>query len=528
MKYFVYCRKSTEDEDRQVLSIESQASEASRLLQSSPDVEIVEVLKEAYSAKTPGRPIFSKMLERIEEGAAEGIIAWHPDRLARNSLDAGRIIYLLDRKILKNLKFSTFTFENNSQGKFMLSIMLGYSKYYIDSLSENVKRGNRAKVERGWRPNAVPLGYLNDRETRTIVRDPVHFPLVRRIYDLMLTGGYRPKQIALMARDEWGFRTPKKKRSGGAPLSMATIYRLLANPFYAGIIVWDGETYPGKHEPVVTIDEFERVQELLGKPGRPRPRRHEFPFTGMIRCGSCALMVTAEHKVNRYGSQYVYYHCTNRRMGPRCKEPVVQAPDLERQILDFLENLVLPESIFGIVEAQVRELRASRTETAATQRLSSEAALQAVSRELSELTGLRLRSLITDQEFVAKRRELKQSELRLRQQLDSRVDEMFEPVEDVLQFMHRAMDWFRNGSAQQKKQILHITSSNLLLTGKKLSIEARKPFRRTGRQQCVLTGRDVVDDIRTWVEENPVDARTFSNIIRQLAQENVQPAKRAA
>lgn len=136
------------------------------------------------------------MLKRIERGEAEGIVTWHPDRLARNSLDGGRIIYLLDRKILKDLKFSTFAFENNPQGKFMLSIMLGYSKYYVDSLSENVKRGNRAKLERGWRPNQAPLGYINDKETKTVVKDPVHFPLVRKMYDLMLTGTHSPKQIA--------------------------------------------------------------------------------------------------------------------------------------------------------------------------------------------------------------------------------------------------------------------------------------------------------------------------------------------
>src|SRR3989344_1858141 len=145
VKYIVYCRKSRDEADKQVLSIEAQLAELHEFAKREK-LEITEVIEEAKTAKTPGREKFAEVLKKIEKGQASGILAWHPDRLARNSIDGGRIVYLLDTGKLKDLKFPTFWFDNTPQGKFMLSIAFGQSKYYVDNLSENVRRGMRQKL----------------------------------------------------------------------------------------------------------------------------------------------------------------------------------------------------------------------------------------------------------------------------------------------------------------------------------------------------------------------------------------------
>jgi DNA invertase Pin-like site-specific DNA recombinase len=194
-KYILYARKSTDVEDKQVLSIEAQLIEL-RAYARNENLQIIDELIEKQSAKVPGRPVFSSMLKRIEAGEANGVIAWHPDRLARNSIDGGQIIYLLDQTRLNSLKFPSFWFENTSQGKFMLSIAFGQSKYYVDNLSENTKRGLRQKVRRGEMPGRAPLGYINDVRTKTVIVDKRRASFVVEAFELYAKDQSRLQDIS--------------------------------------------------------------------------------------------------------------------------------------------------------------------------------------------------------------------------------------------------------------------------------------------------------------------------------------------
>ena len=192
--FIIYVRKSTDESNRQVLSIQAQLFELQEMAKRE-GLNVVSTFEESRTAKQPGRPQFNRMLSEIEKGKAQGIIAWHPDRLARNSVDGGRIVYLVDTGKITDLRFPTFRFEASAHGKFMLNIAFSQSKYYVDNLSENIKRGIRQKLRNGIWPNRPPVGYFNDRNNRCIAVHPEKAPLVRKAFELYATGNYALHEV---------------------------------------------------------------------------------------------------------------------------------------------------------------------------------------------------------------------------------------------------------------------------------------------------------------------------------------------
>ena len=339
-KYFLYARKSTDVEDRQVLSIEAQIVEL-RKFAADNDLQVIDTIIERRTAKKPGRPKFNKMLARVEANEASGILAWHPDRLARNSVDGGQIVYLLDQTHLTNLKFPTFWFENTSQGKFMLSIAFGQSKYYVDNLSENTKRGLRQKVRRGERPGLAPVGYINDVRTKTVAVDKRRAPLVVEAFELYAEGASRLEDIAAFLASK-GVTT-----SSGKHFPKDQVKRMLLNPFYYGHFRYAGEIHEGKHAPILDKRLFDRVQAVLTHRGRPQ-KGATAPqvLCGLLRCGVCDMAITAEKKIKHQKNgnvhEYVYYRCTRKHKTITCKEPPITEPVLTAQLSEILQGYALP------------------------------------------------------------------------------------------------------------------------------------------------------------------------------------------
>jgi DNA invertase Pin-like site-specific DNA recombinase len=326
----MYTRKSTDDTSRQVRSIKDQQAELWELARRG-GLDVADVFIEKRTAKAPGRPIFDEMLRRIEAGEASGIMAWHPDRLSRNALDGGRIIHLVDTRVLRDLKFSTFTFEATASGKLMLGMMFSQGKYYVDNLSENIKRGIRQKVQNGIWPATAPVGYLNDRRLRTIVIDPQRGPLIKLAFEMYASGDYTLAQV----RAKINAMGLAGVRSG--TLSKGNYHRLFQNPIYCGIIRHQGELHEGRHEPLIKKALFETVQQVMRTTSRPKSKASKgYLYRGMFTCGECGCMVTNERQKGR-----VYLRCTKKRGA--CSQPYLREDEMNRQVSKALLSVSLPE-----------------------------------------------------------------------------------------------------------------------------------------------------------------------------------------
>lgn len=482
IKYFLYARKSTESEDKQIQSIDDQIKYLTKI-SNDLGLEIVEVFKESKSAKKPNnRPLFSEMITRIENCEATGILCWQINRLSRNPVDSGQINWLLQQGVIQSIR----TFEREyqpSDNVLLLSVESGMANQFIIDLRKNVMRGLQSKFEKGWFPSNAPLGYLNDREEKIIIKDPEKFAIVRKMWDLMLTGNYLPEKILNIAINEWGLRTVKKKRCGGAKLSRSGVYRIFTNPFYMGIMRYGEQERLGKHEPMISADEYDRVQMLLGRKGKPRHQKHEFAYTGFIRCAECGCLYTAtkKHKyIKSTGAinSYIYYYCTRKKKDHQCSQKkVLKEEELERQIESELGKYTILPIFKDWALEYLNRHNDQEIEDRSKIYESQHQTLAATQKELDELTKMRYRQLIDDETFLREKGSLQKNIDKLKTNLretENRAEHWLELTEKTFEFITYARKAFITGNLQTKKEILHALGENPTIKDGKLSITPNK------------------------------------------------------
>ena len=504
--HIIYARKSTDSEDKQVLSIDSQIAEL-KAHAVRRGLDVSEVLIEARSAKAPGRPVFGDLMRRVRRGQIAGVLCWKMDRLARNHLDHGAVLQALADGKLKEVITPERAYTSNGNDRFLGNFELGIATKFIDDLRDNVKRGNRARFQQGWPNYRPPAGYMEDRATKTIVKHPVNFDLIRRAWDLLLTGSMQPRAILKLLNDEWGFRSRKTRAGGERKMSFSALYALFSKPFYTGVIqLKNGDTYKGAFEPMVTQAEFARAQEILGRPGRPRPKHREFAFAGLLRCASCGRAMVGEVHTKPSGKRYVYYRCHRRGQARPCTEPSLPERALTMQIAaDLARTQLTPEAAGWIRDNLAATLKAESAQLASI-RQSVEQALRQARTEEETLLSLRLRGSIDDETFERRRAEISSRRAQLEVQAERpapTVEALLQRVDAIVAFAEHAPAYFSEGTPVQQRQVLETIGSNYRVTARKALYDAKTPFTCFTATASKSLWCTIVEDVRTWLLANP-------------------------
>lgn len=519
-KYFIYCRKSSEQEDRQILSLDSQESELKNLAKEN-NLEVVGVYKESGSAHTIGRRAFNEMLTRVENKEANGLIVWDESRIARNSLDGGKVIYMMDLGQIAEIHKPGKIYKNTPDDKSWLGMIFMMTKKDSDDKGVNVKRGLKTKAEKGYLPSGAKPGYMNDKYeekgNKKIKSDPIRFPLVQKAIYLVINGECSASQ-ALQKLNEWGYRTPKHKKLGGKPMHRSMWYRVLADPFYYGEYEYpkgSGTWHKGKHEPMIIREEFDKLQILLGRKGRLHHKPHidEFPFK-VMRCGECGAGITAEEKWQiicpscrfKFASQnkevcprcqvkiedmvkptilhYIYYHCT-KKVNPNCSQGGIRVEELEKQIDELLSKVQISERFKNWAIKYLNELSDKEVDDRNTSLEALQEAYNDVLKKVDNLVKLFTcpqnsnEELLTTEEYKAQKEPLMREKARLEelmQDTGDRVNKWVELSEKTFEFACYARYWFADGNTATKRQIFSSLGQNLILKDKIVRVELEKPL----------------------------------------------------
>ncbi|HEY0074037.1 MAG TPA: recombinase family protein [Abditibacteriaceae bacterium] len=348
LRYALYARKSHDDTGLTEKSLKDQVTIWQQLGRER-GYRIVREYRESKSAKDPGvRPLYADMVRRIRRGEIDGILTWHINPLARNMDEGGTLAHLLIGGTLQEIRTPTEVYRS---GENIIPLILQHAIATQNNLDHAlaVRRGMNSRLEEGGWTHRAPVGYLNTRDPYNpkrgvLVPDPERFQLLQRGWEMLLRDCYTVAQVLDKLNNEWSFRTRPTRKRGGVPLTISHGYKLFSNIFYAGYILHEGRLRQGSHPPMVTVGEFNRVQTILRQRRKPGTRP-QFLFKGLLHCGYCGQMVTAEQHWKN-GRRLVYYRCSD--SFKRCTKQGIREERLEEQILRLLERITLEPELCRI------------------------------------------------------------------------------------------------------------------------------------------------------------------------------------
>lgn len=485
----MYCRKSTESDEKQIQSLPDQITNLSSMVMQKGLELVGEPLQESRTAKIPGRPIFDQVVQMIEEGRVNSLVVLNPSRISRNTVDTGRIIWLMDQGKLIEVITPYQSFRNNPNDKFMLNLLCTQAKLENDNKSVNVTEALHLKAERGVFPGQARPGYKNNKWKPQGLRDisphPTYFPLMRKLFDMALTGTYSVERLVIEAQD-LGIRG-----INGLPICRSRMHKHLRDPFYTGRFIYIGRIFKGQHPAMITDEEFNLLQDILDGKSKGRQQKHTFALNGIMKCGECGFTVTAEERTKHYkdgrSQVFSYYRCTKKRKDRKCSQRYMSISDLEGQFTSELTKLELDERI---AEWTMRALDLEIEKDFSVNKESFEAlqgALEGVNRRIDNLVALKIStensdgSLLSNEEFADRKRSLMAEKEGISQKiskLNPNSTEWGELAKGSFEFALLAAQRFKNGEQIDKKIIFKTIGSDQTLLNRNLKFQLRYLFFR--------------------------------------------------
>jgi hypothetical protein len=357
----------------------------------------------------------------------------------------------------------------------MLQIAFGQAKYFIDNLSENVKRGLRQKLRRGEWPGWAPIGYINNFRTHTVEPDKEQAPLVKKLFEAYSTGKYSLKELAKLSLS-LGLVSQRSRKQ----LAVSMIQRMLQNKFYIGLFTYKGELYEGKHPLLIDKATFDLVQRIIAQKSKPRKSKGplDFGFRGVFTCGECGRTITAERHTKKSGLIFRYYRCTKK--GTKCTQKYISEQNLFEQDNRLIEKVALSNEWARKMLAKIEQWKAENLKSSALAVDELKTEVNKVEIRLSKLLDAHLDGLLETSEFQNKKSELIEQKTALKQkieQINRKGSFWLEPLKAWIETAHQAGNLISKENFEAKAELLKKFGSNRLLAAGKAAIQWENPWK---------------------------------------------------
>ena len=472
LKSIIYARVSSREQEETGYSLDAQAK-ALQEHANTHELKVAKVFKITESASGKQiRKTFNEMLEYASKNDIHIVLCEKIDRLTRNLKDAAIISDWISENQKREIHCvkENFILNQNTRAheNLVWDMKVAIARFYTNNLSEEVKKGQKEKIAQGWRPTAPLLGYksVGEKGHKIHVIDNPTASFIRKAFEYYATGNYSLSALREKLHEE-GLRT-----RAGKKIAKSGIERMLKEPFYYGAMKWNEELYSGQHEPLITKELFDKVQDLMTRKKAPHYKSHEFTFRKMMTCGECGGTVTGEIQKG-----IIYYHCNHYR---ECSQKAY-APEaiIEEQILGvfkFFESITEDEA--EEIKAKIRQNHSQEIEYKEKAIEELNRRYKTLQRRLDVLYDDRLDSRIPLEIWEVKNKEIVGEQEAIQDQIKKFKTEeakYFEIWLNILDLARRAREIYEKRSPAEKRLLLGYIFSNLMLKDKNVMYSLSKP-----------------------------------------------------